>query len=342
MTEPIHIISLGAGVQSSTCALQAGEGIIVPHPRCGIFADTQQEPLSVYRWLSFLCGVTVKFRDDGRAYVEPGIYTSGKLSFPTHIVTAGDIGADALRVRTRKDGKGSWVPSGVPHYSINADGSHGHGPRQCTHDFKLIPIEREQRRIIGKEKLAAWRKVHKNALSQISSHQKALAEWKRAKKQGHEVSAPMRPQTAWDECQSDALVVAWIGISTDEASRAKPSRTPWALNRWPHLERGTNRDGCEEWLAKRGLKAPKSACKFCPYHDDDEWIRLRDEEPKEFEDAVKFDYAYRAAKVKTLSKTLFKPFVHPSRVPLDQVVFKKRHGKQLTMFNNECEGMCGV
>lgn len=342
--EPIDLISLGAGVQSSTLALMADEGLILSRPYAGIFADTQQEPLSVYRWLSFLCGVQLQFRTDGRAFVEPGRYNSGKLSFPVHIVTTGDIKEDALRVRQRKDGRGSWVPSGVPHYSINADGSHGHGPRQCTHDFKIIPIEREQRAIIGASALLHWRKTHKSALREISRHRKALADWKRSKKLGHEAGTmPIMPEAAWNECQSDPLVIAWIGISTDEASRTKPSRVPYVRYRWPHIERGFNREDCEAWLEKRGLKAPKSACKFCPYHNDDEWIRLRDEEPLDFADAVSFDYAYRDAKAKTVSQN-FTTFLHPSRVPLDQVSFVKSQGKQLalSMFNNECEGMCGV
>lgn len=342
MSEPIHIISLGAGVQSSTDALMASEGERGPMPFCAIFADTQREPLSVYKWLSFLCGVVVCFRPDGRLFVEAGIYSGGALKFPVHIVTAGDIGEDALRVRQRKDGKGSWVPGGVPHYSVNADGTAGHGPRQCTHDFKIVPIERELRRIVGAVRMCPWRTSHRLALREISKHQKALAEWKRKKKLGVEAQMPVRPDAAWVECQADPLVIQYIGISTDEASRAKPSRVPWALHRWPHLERGINRDGCIEWLAKRGLKAPKSACEFCPYHDDDEWIRMRDHEPDSFGRAVKFDYDYRAAKIQTVSAKGFQPFLHSSRVPLDKVKFQKSHGKQLTMFNNECEGMCGV
>ena len=342
MSEPIHIISLGAGVQSSTDALMVSEGERGPVPFCGIFADTQREPLSVYTWLSFLCGVVVEYTADGRPFVRPGIYQSGALKFPVHIVTQGDIGEDALRVRQRKDGNGSWVPSGVPHYSINTDGTHGHGPRQCTHDFKIIPIERELRRIIRKERMKLWRRLHRPALRLISAHEKAVAEWKRNKKKGIEGPPPVRPNAAWDECQADPLTIQWIGISTDEAGRAKPSRVPWTFHRWPHLERGINRDGCIEWLKKRKLTAPKSACEFCPYHDDDEWIRMRDHEPESFNRAVTFDYAYRAAKIKTVSAKGFEPFIHPSRVPLDKAKFQKSHGKQMTMFNNECEGMCGV
>lgn len=127
MSEPIHIISLGAGVQSSTMALMAACGEITPMPVAAIFADTQNEPKSVYVWLDWL---------------------EKQLPFPVNRVTQGNLADDTLTVRLRKDKTGYWNPSGIPHYSTNADGSLGHGPRQCTVDFKITPIAREQRRLM--------------------------------------------------------------------------------------------------------------------------------------------------------------------------------------------------
>ena len=40
----LRIISLGAGVQSTTMALMASHGEIGPMPDCAIFADTGSEP----------------------------------------------------------------------------------------------------------------------------------------------------------------------------------------------------------------------------------------------------------------------------------------------------------
>lgn len=51
--DPVHILSLGAGVQSSTLALMAAAGEITPMPQAAIFADTQAEPASVYKWLDW-------------------------------------------------------------------------------------------------------------------------------------------------------------------------------------------------------------------------------------------------------------------------------------------------
>jgi len=62
MTEPLHIISLGAGVQSTTMALMAAHREIEPMPDCAIFADTGWEPKAVYDHLANnecegMCGV---------------------------------------------------------------------------------------------------------------------------------------------------------------------------------------------------------------------------------------------------------------------------------------------
>ena len=44
----LRVLSLGAGVQSSTLALMASRGEIGPMPDCAIFADTGAEPAKVY------------------------------------------------------------------------------------------------------------------------------------------------------------------------------------------------------------------------------------------------------------------------------------------------------
>jgi hypothetical protein len=217
------------------------------------------------------------------------------LPFPVYRVTQGEgLEEDALRVRERKDKMGHWVPGGVPHYSINKDGSIGHGSRQCTHDFKITPIMRQAR---------------------------ALMKERRVRR-----------------------VIQWIGISTDEAHRMKPSRVKYATSVWPLIDAGMSRRKCLEWMASRGFPTPpRSSCVFCPYHSDHEWRRLRDEEPLEFTRAVGFERKYQAAKIKTVSKKGFIPFLHPSRVLLDQADFSTdtERGQGL-LWGNECEGMCGV
>lgn len=79
----LRVLSLGAGVQSTTLALMASHGEIGPMPDCAIFADTQAEPLSVYSHLARL---------------------TAQLPFPVDIVTAGSLKDDLVR--------GTIVPTG--------------------------------------------------------------------------------------------------------------------------------------------------------------------------------------------------------------------------------------
>ncbi|MFA6241956.1 MAG: hypothetical protein WC655_13560 [Candidatus Hydrogenedentales bacterium] len=127
VSEPLHIISLGAGVQSSTMALMAAAGEITPMPHCAIFADTQDEPASVYKWLDWL---------------EP------RLPFPVYRVTRGKLSERATTVKPRRDGKGGFTNGHIPFFTLHPDGTRGHvSMRGCTYDHKLMPLTKEQRRV---------------------------------------------------------------------------------------------------------------------------------------------------------------------------------------------------
>lgn len=362
MSEPIHIISLGAGVQSSTMALMAAKGEIGPMPVAAVFADTQAEPESVYLWLSWLCGVEVKYRIENgirKAYMDTGAYTCGIFgsAFPVHLVTHGSLEKDTLVLHERKDGNGHWIHSGIPHYSQNADGSKGHGPRQCTHDYKIQPILKHVRQMVL-PKMTTWRRAHKAACKEIAAWNNAVRAAKKAK-----AIPPMRPHEAWTELQSDPLVIQWIGISLDEAQRMKESRLSYIKNIWPLIDLKMSRVSCLEWMKKNEFpKPPRSACVFCPYHSDTEWMRLKTEEPKEFDRAVIFEKEYQRLKLKVqkVSAKGFYPYLHDSRTPLETIDFKarleaaaakaKEKSDRATAqgqfwdnpFVAECEGMCGV
>lgn len=55
----LRILSLGAGVQSTTLALMAAHGEIGPMPDAAIFADTGNEPDAVYDHLQWLMSPNV-------------------------------------------------------------------------------------------------------------------------------------------------------------------------------------------------------------------------------------------------------------------------------------------
>lgn len=143
--------------------------------------------------------------------------------------------------------------------------------------------------------------------------------------------------------QKTTGVVQWIGISLDEIYRMKPARVKWAVHRWPLVDLGMKRHDCLRWMKKNGYPTPpRSACVYCPFHNDSEWRRLRDDEPKEFARAVRFEKALQKVKGQTDYQSGI-PFLHASLKPLGTVNFDSEEQRgQTNMFNNECEGMCGV
>lgn len=128
MSDIPHIISLGAGVQSSTMALMAAHGLITPMPIAAIFADTQDEPASVYKWLEWL---------------------TAQLPFPVHQVTKGRLSDEALRLRTSKDGR-KITNTVIPFFTKDEDGTIGKlNTRDCTGLYKVREILKTTRKLVG-------------------------------------------------------------------------------------------------------------------------------------------------------------------------------------------------
>jgi hypothetical protein len=90
-------------------------------------------------------------------------------------------------------------------------------------------------------------------------------------------------------------------------------------------------------LIEAGVPIPKkSACVFCPYHDDRYWHELKTRHPGEFARAVDFD---RAMRVETAGRFKGEIYLHASLRPLEEVAFTK---DATDHFQNECEGHCGL
>lgn len=260
----LRVLSLGAGVQSTTMALMAAHGKITPMPDCAIFADTQWEPKAVYEHLKWLQSANV-------------------LPFPVHVVTAGDLRADTHRRSNTTGGRFA----AVPWFTLAPDGKKGMGRRQCTKEYKVRPIQRKVVELLGGKHPAGG-------------------------------------------CEM------WIGISTDEAARSKPSQVRYIVHRFPLLDAGISRSQCLAWLELHGYPKPtRSACIACPFRSNAEWRSLT---PDEFASAVETDKVIRHQ-----PKFKSEQYAHRSLTPLDQVDLRTPEEKgQGNLFINECEGMCGV
>tara|TARA_R100000808_G_C2154207_1_gene165024 strand:- start:47 stop:868 length:822 start_codon:yes stop_codon:yes gene_type:complete len=266
--EPIHVLSLGAGVQSSCMALMAAKGEITPMPVAAIFADTKAEPQSVYDWLDYITPL---------------------LPFPVYVVQE----KDGLLADVERGIKGSRC-SNPPIYTKAEDGTGGILTRTCTADYKIRPLIRKTKELVG---------------------------WKGRK-------------------PKEVRCITWIGISLDEIQRVKESREPWIKHRWPLLEKDMRRHQCLQWMKGNGYpEPPRSACWFCPYHSNDEWRRLRDKEPDEWEKAKDLDRRIRSGVYNVKSEL----YLHKSREPLDEVDLStdvERGQTVLDLWNDECDGVC--
>lgn len=85
-------------------------------------------------------------------------------------------------------------------------------------------------------------------------------------------------------------------------------------------------------------RPPRSACVFCPYHSNEEWRRLRDEEPDEFASAIRFEKRLQESMgaVTGIDGT---PYLHRGLRPIGETDLSET---LLPLFGNECEGLCGV
>lgn len=120
-----NVISLGAGVQSSTMALMASRGELLDiQVDFAIFADTQDESKQVYDWLDWL---------------------EKQLSFPVYRVTKGRLSDSALAMHRSKAGK-EYPLASIPFHVVNEEGKKSIVRfRNCTRDFKINPISKELR-----------------------------------------------------------------------------------------------------------------------------------------------------------------------------------------------------
>ena len=123
----LTVISLGGGVQSTVMALMASRGAFDRVPDCAVFADTHWEPPSIYEHLEWL---------------------QGQLRFPMYVVDNGRSLREDVKALTNHSGSQNYVD--IPVYLKGRDGEgDGIGRRQCTDNYKIRPIRKKIRDLLG-------------------------------------------------------------------------------------------------------------------------------------------------------------------------------------------------
>lgn len=195
----------------------------------------------------------------------------------------------------------------IPAFTTETEGeSGGMTRRQCSKEYKLEVIERSIRRdVIG------------------------LAPRQRVPKGVH--------------------VKQYFGISMDEAGRSRRIKDAikhkWIEPKFPLIKLGWTRTDCLNYLSdKVPHEVPKSACVFCPYHSDAEWLRIQNN-PQDWARAVEIDAALRTTGSVANRDMRQKMYVHRSCLPLTQITFKPqptiREQQTNLAFMKECLGVCG-
>lgn len=279
--------SMGAGVQSTTIALLAANGVI-EKPRFAVFSDTGWEPPAVYAHLDKL----------DREVLKPSGIELVKVS-------NGNLRREIV--------DNNYIRR-IPVFTRSASGSKGLTKRQCTGHYKITAIMQWLRVQLGAE-------VVKKTCTYCNGVGERDVPW--LVKFGSEVTwgecsvchgtgdmtrygSP--PKGKWARC--------YVGFSADEVVRIGPQREPYAKNEYPLIEGDLcmTREDCIEYLNEQGWGAtPKSSCIGCPFHTNAEWRRIK-ADPELWADAVEVDNTIRNSH--TLND---QAFLHQDAIPLEIV-----------------------
>ena len=221
-----------------------------------------------------------------------------------HVVTQGKLGEDLIRgTNSKGQQKRGGRFASIPAFTAMRDGEKlGIVRRQCTSEYKIKPIERFIRQSIFAIPFGG--RVTKNI-----------------------------------RC------LHFFEISLDEVARSTRIKAncqdKWRTVLFPLIEMQMTRADCLRWLAANGFaKPPRSACVFCPFKRDSEWLRLRQDDPAGWARAVEIDNAIREDGVACNQKMRQKLYLHSSCIPLSEVHLNDEDRGQLG-FWQECQGMCG-
>jgi hypothetical protein len=269
-TPTIRLLSLGAGVQSTVLALMAANGELGGLDGA-VFADTGWEPARVYKHL---------------ARLETVLDAAG---IPLYRVSVGNLRDDSLDPAHRY--------ASVPYFVRNPDGTEGMGRRQCTSEYKLSPIGRKVRELLGAAP-PDYRRVPKGQVCE---------QWI-----GFSVDEIGRV--------SDKDGVSYI--------RKRYPLLDLGMSR-SDCQRWLRAHG---WTS-----VAKSACIGCPFHGNRQWREMRDQHPDEWADAVAFDAAIRRGGARGLPLNgeafLHRSRVPLDQAPIDRVTAREWAERQGDIFD---------
>lgn len=277
-TDIYHVLSFGAGTQSTHLLEEHFKGNI--HYDYIVFSDTGAEPQFIHDQVAWW-----KERQKEYGNTTPFITTShNSMKKGLEEMLFRYILTDYQRFQmplyfNKLDENGNEIPAGMT-------------PRQCTVDFKIIPVKQAVRKMI-------------------------------MQKYG------LKPKQRFPD---NVAIIQDIGFSFDELNRVSTWRSPqykYIFMAYPLIEEGLSTQDSIDYLAENNFPMKRSRCYFCPFNCGADrsigmdWEEIIREEPLSFLKAVYFDEKLRNV-VRAGKKNLHHiPYFHYSRKPLKEVYCKE-------------------
>lgn len=149
----VHVLSYGGGTQSTAMLLMGLKGEINGvKPDHIIFSDTGNEPKYVMKQIHRV-----------------NEYIKKEYGREIHFTDNGNIMQDLIRATET----GERV-AGLPYHTVNGIGDTGMGRRQCTGDYKIVPVKRKIRELLGykprqrvKEMVHMWKGITTDEVQRV-------------------------------------------------------------------------------------------------------------------------------------------------------------------------------
>jgi len=261
----LTVLHHGGGVQTGTMIEMIRDGLL-SKPDVVVTADTGDEPAYIYEQLahdkSLMDEIGVPFVTVRNGNLHNDIYGSGRFAaMPLFTQQNRAVEGFGMTAEIKKGGKLK---------------------RQCTSNYKIVPIEREIRIMLLEMRHA---KQSKNGAIRINKN---------------------------------ALVVSWIGYTTDEIERVnRMHQAKWQRFEYPLIEMRMTKQDCINWLEENRKPARlSSACKKCPLLGNRERRQIRDNDPSGWEQTLQFDDDLRNSNLRIAATAKGKLFLSDKFIPL--------------------------
>lgn len=155
----------------------------------------------------------------------------------------------------------------MPLFTLHPDGKVGRVRRQCTAEYKIAPADDE------------------------------ILDW--MEERGYAKSGTDKNGVRFRRVKRGILTDHVYGISFDEWERGGARGPSWQRPLYPLIDERLTRFSIEQRMRQRGWRIPlKSACRVCPFHDDQYWLWMKTTAPADFEHACSFDDWLRSDEAK--------------------------------------------